>query len=126
MDTALNIPPKTGVYVFRERYQVRGGIEATNSGLKRKTGLGRLRVRGGPAVHRAIYLKIAGWNIMRASVCDKMRQIVWDRANRAALGPCFGFLKMIIAEKGVSMVMRRRFLPQLREFSKSSTLSKAA
>ena len=112
--------------VFRERYQVRGGIEATNSGLKRKTGLGRLRVRGGPAVHHAIYLKIAGWNIMRASVCAKMRQIVWDRANRAALGPCFGFLKMIIAEKSVSMVVRRRFLPQLREFRKSSTLSKAA
>jgi hypothetical protein len=112
--------------VFRERYQVRGGIEATNSGLKRKTGLGRLRVRGGPAVHRAIYLKIAGWNIMRASVCAKMRQIVWDRANRAVLGPCFGFLKMIIAVKSVSMVVRRRFLPPLREFGKLATLSKAA
>ena len=46
--------------VFRERYQVRGGIEGTNSGLKRKTGLGRLRVRGRPAVDHAIYLKIAG------------------------------------------------------------------
>ena len=52
--------------VFRERYKIRGGIEGTNSGLKRKTGLGRLRVRGRPAVFHAIYFKIAGWNIMRA------------------------------------------------------------
>jgi hypothetical protein len=112
--------------VFRERYQVRGGIEATNSGLKRKTGLGRLRVRGRPAVHHAIYLKIAGWNIMRASVCAKMRQIVWERANGPVFGFDFGLLKMTIAVKSVSTVVRRRFLPQLREFRKSPTLSKAA
>jgi hypothetical protein len=30
-----------------------------------------------PAVFHAIYLKIAGWNILRASVCAKMRQIIW-------------------------------------------------
>ena len=35
--------------VFRGRYKIRGGIKGTNSGLKRKTGLGRLRVRGQPA-----------------------------------------------------------------------------
>jgi len=29
--------------VFRERYRIRSGIEGTNSGLKRRTGLGRLR-----------------------------------------------------------------------------------
>jgi len=97
-----------------------------DSGLKRKTGLGRLRVRGRPAVHHAIYLKIAGWNIMRASVCAKMRQIVWERANRAVFGFDFGLLKMIIAVKSVSTVVRRRFLPQLREFRKSPTLSTAA
>ena len=45
--------------VFRERYKTRGGIEGTNSGLKRKTGLGRLRVRGRPAVDHAVYMKIA-------------------------------------------------------------------
>ena len=55
--------------VFRERYKTRGGIESTNSGLKRRTVLGRLRVRGGPRVFHAIYLKVAGWNIMRAWVC---------------------------------------------------------
>ena len=40
--------------VFRERYKTRGGIEGTNSGLKRKTGMGQLRVRGRLAVFHAI------------------------------------------------------------------------
>lgn len=70
--------------VFRDRYRVRGGIESTNSGLKRRTGLGQLRVRGGPRVSHAIYLKITGWNILRASVCAKMREIVHQRAALAA------------------------------------------
>jgi hypothetical protein len=71
--------------VFQERYKIRGGIEGTNSGLKRRTGMGRLRVRGSPQVFHAIYLKVAGWNILRASVCAKMREIVYKRANVAVL-----------------------------------------
>jgi hypothetical protein len=70
--------------VFRQRYRCRSGIESTNSGLKRRTGLGRLRVRGRPRVFQAIYLKIAGWNILRASVCAKMRELVHARAQAAA------------------------------------------
>jgi hypothetical protein len=46
--------------VFQQRYRLRGGLEGTNSGLKRRTGLGQLRVRGKPRVSHAIYLKIAG------------------------------------------------------------------
>jgi len=71
--------------VFKERYKTRGGIEGTNSGLKRKTGLGQLRVRGRPAVYHAIYLKIAGWNILRAAACAKMRELVYERASAALL-----------------------------------------
>jgi len=112
--------------VFRERYKVRGGIEGTNSGLKRKTGLGRLRVRGREAVDHAIYLKIAGWNISRAAVCAKIRKIVWERANRVVFGLYFGLLKIVIAVKSVSTVVRRQFLPHLRNFKKSPTLSKVA
>ena len=82
--------------VFRERYTIRGGIEGTNSGLKRRTGLGRLRVRGGPRVFHAIYLKVAGWNILRASVCAKMREIVYQRAKMAVLRAyCMPFLHMV-------------------------------
>ena len=43
------------------------GPEATNSMLKRVTGLDRLRVRGRPAVFSSILLKVAGWNLLRAA-----------------------------------------------------------
>lgn len=79
--------------VFRERYRIRGGIEGTNSGLKRRTGLGRLRVRGQPGVFRCILLKVAGWNILRTAACAKMRQIVYARANAALFGLYFLFMK---------------------------------
>ena len=52
---------------FRKRYRRRSGIEATNSILKRVTGIGRLRVRGSPSVYTSIILKVAGWNILRAA-----------------------------------------------------------
>ena len=71
---------------FRERYQRRSGIEGTNSGLKRRTGLGQLRVRGAPRVFHVTYLKITGWNIFRASVSARIREIVYQRANRGVLG----------------------------------------
>ena len=112
--------------VFRERYKIRGGIEGTNSGLKRKTGLGRLRVRGRPAVYHAIYLKIAGWNIMRASVCAKMREIVYARANRAAFWLNFAFLRTATATKSVCVAVSERFLSHCRELEKYLKLSKAA
>jgi len=82
--------------VFRERYRRRSGIEGTNSGLKRRTGLGQLRVRGAPRVFHTIYLKITGWNILRASACAKMREIVYQRANMAVLwGHSLRFLVII-------------------------------
>jgi hypothetical protein len=62
--------------VFREHYAGRSGIESTNSGLKRRLGLGRLRVRGQRAVFHAIYLKIAGWNLLQAAASGRMRQKV--------------------------------------------------
>ena len=71
--------------VFQERYKIRGGIEGTNSGLKRRTGLGQLRVRGGPRVFHSIYLKVAGWNVLQASVCAKLREIVYQRAHVVVL-----------------------------------------
>lgn len=112
--------------VFRQRYNIRGGIEGTNSGLKRKTGLGRLRVRGRPAVCHAIYLKIAGWNIMRASVCAKMREIVWERANMAVFCLNFAFFRMIMVVKRIRMATRKQLLSPLWDFEKSPKFSKAA
>ena len=54
---------KTGV--FTKRYDIRAGIEATNSELKRRQGLGCLRVRGRPRVELAVYMKALAFNIKR-------------------------------------------------------------
>ena len=50
---------------FARRYAVRAGVEGTNSELKRAHGLGRLRVRGGPRVALAAYLKALACNMKR-------------------------------------------------------------
>jgi hypothetical protein len=60
--------------VFKERYARRSGLESTNSGLKRRLGLGRLRVRGHKAVAHALYLKAAGWNLLRAALALARRR----------------------------------------------------
>jgi hypothetical protein len=59
--------------VFRERYARRSGIESTNSGLKNRLGMKRLRVRGRGSVFRVILHKVAGWNVLRAAASQKMR-----------------------------------------------------
>jgi hypothetical protein len=59
--------------VFRQRYAKRSGLESTNSGVKRRLGLGELRVRGRRAVNHALYLKVAGWNLLRASASGQLR-----------------------------------------------------
>jgi Transposase DDE domain len=60
--------------VFRQRYARRSGLESTNSGLKRRLGLGRLRVRGLKAVQHALYLKAAGWNLLRTATALARRR----------------------------------------------------
>jgi hypothetical protein len=57
---------------FRQRYAKRSGLESTNGGLKRKHGLGQLRVRGSPAVRHALFLKVTGWNLNRATASGKL------------------------------------------------------
>jgi Transposase DDE domain len=65
--------------VFQERYAPRAGIESTNSGLKNRLRLGRLRVRGRGSVFRVIRHKLAGWNLLRAAVSKKVRAVVAQR-----------------------------------------------
>lgn len=50
---------------FKEKYDIRAGIEGTNSELKRAHGLGRLRVRGRPAVEFAVFMKTTACNVKR-------------------------------------------------------------
>jgi hypothetical protein len=112
--------------VFRERYRIRGGIEGTNSGLKRKTGLGRLRVRGRPRVFHSILLKITGWNILRAAACAKMREIVYERANRAVFRLGFAILQRSFDDQTAWRRPGKIFLADLRQFAKFSKFHIAA
>jgi hypothetical protein len=111
--------------VFRERYRIRGGIEGTNSSLKRRTGLGRLRVRGQPRVFRSILLKVAGWNILRAAACAKMREIVYARANVAVLWLNFLFLRWTKTLGSVRLSRRMQILLHLQSVEGFSMLSRA-
>ena len=60
---------------FGENYAIRGGGESVNAGLKRKMGMGRLRVRRLPRVRMAVLLRCAGWNLLRALAALKQRGI---------------------------------------------------
>lgn len=62
--------------VFKERYSIRSGIEATNSSIKRRTGMSRLRVRGLAAIKHGVELKVTGWNVLRGSQSEKIKQRV--------------------------------------------------
>lgn len=50
---------------FKTRHKIRSGIEATNSELKRRHGLGKLRVRRRPRVGLAVRLKALAVNVKR-------------------------------------------------------------
>ncbi|MCK4276362.1 MAG: transposase, partial [Phycisphaerae bacterium] len=60
---------------FRKNYRIRAGGESVNSGLKRKTGMGRVRTRGSPRLRLAVLLRCAGWNLFRALAAFKKRGI---------------------------------------------------
>lgn len=57
---------------FKRAYRIRSGIEATNSELKRRHGLGRLRVRRRARVELAVAFKLLACNAKR-----------WTRASQA-------------------------------------------
>lgn len=63
---------------YRTRYRIRAGIEATNSELKRRHGLGDLRVRGRPRVVLAVHLKAAACNLKRMvrALMPKPNQVI--------------------------------------------------
>ena len=71
---------------FREGYNKRAGIEATNSGIKRRTGMARLRVRGKKSVFHAIIMKVAGWNLLQAARAEKMRGYVRGKMGKTKRG----------------------------------------
>jgi len=67
---------------FRSGYRIRAGVESLNSGLKRKTGMGRLRTRGLARMRMGILLRCAGWNVLQAVRAFKARRKVVAAAFR--------------------------------------------
>ena len=84
---------------FKARYAIRNGIESTNSGVKRRTGMARLRVQGKKSVYHSILLKLCGWNIFRAAAAKKMRAFVAH--------------KMEVAEKSALILRILHTVPRL-------------
>jgi hypothetical protein len=98
---------------FRERYAIRSGIESTNSGLKRRLGLGELRVRGQKAVFHALYLKVAGWNVFRAVASGRLVAKV-AAAMAAAVGGLWSALGFLLLLGLVLGRIRAQAAPTLR------------
>jgi hypothetical protein len=91
---------------FRENYRIRAGGESVNSGLKRKTGLGRLRKRGMISVRMAVFLKVAGWNMFRALAILRKRGIRDFVAASAHFCPDFHLFLRLVAALGAILCTR--------------------
>jgi len=110
---------------FRERYAKRSGLESTNSGLKRKHDLGQLRVRGRPAVRHALHLKIAGWNMNRATasgkLASKVAEILRSLGFGGRLAACFSlFLAVMNASRPWCRDLKANAAPKRRCRRKST------
>lgn len=108
---------------FREHYRIRAGIESTNSGLKRCTGMGRLRCRGGPRVFYRTVMKVCGWNVLRAAGTQTMRRVMAERTARGPLGGILRSLRRIVRRSG------RRWVPlsaytTVRLFARTSSVTR--
>jgi len=82
---------------FQEHYRIRAGLESTNGGAKRRLGLGRLRCRGQPKVFHTIYLKLCGWNVLRAAASERLRRRVAEIMRKWGLGSPVGAVSSLIS-----------------------------
>jgi Transposase DDE domain len=80
---------------FQGKYRKRSGIESTNSLLKRVTGLDRLRVRGRKSVFMSIYLKVAGWNVLRAAAVRSVVAKLKKPGQTASFAQCSGIFNLL-------------------------------
>jgi hypothetical protein len=87
---------------FGQKYRKRSGIESTNSLLKRVTGLGRLRVRGRRSVFMSIYLKVAGWNVLRAAAAVSVTEKFKKLGQTASSAPRSGILNLFFGFRSLA------------------------
>ena len=71
---------------FKKKYSPRAGIEGTNSELKRRHGLRKLRVRGGERVKLAVYFKVTACNLKRALAYWTLERLKAIRAVECTVG----------------------------------------
>lgn len=95
---------------FSENYAIRGGGESVNSGLKRKTGMGRLRVRGRPNMELGVFLRCAGWNLSRAIAALRKRGLADFRGLLGYLGWALGSFRWIQRHGGANRITGVLFL----------------
>lgn len=95
---------------FRDNYQLRSGGESVNSGLKRKTGLGRLRRRGMGAVRMSVFLKVAGWNMFRAVSILRKRRIDALRSYSSKNSSRVEAFSMVFVTRAMFFDFRSRFI----------------
>lgn len=93
---------------FKKRYRIRAGIEGTNSGLKRRTCLGRLRVRGKPGVFHSVILKVTGWNILRGSESEEIRTLVKELYEKQCMRPVTSQLSQISLQLYLQSLLRSK------------------
>jgi hypothetical protein len=99
---------------FREGYRIRAGGESVNSGLKRRTGMGRLRTRGLKRMRMGVLLRCAGWNVLQAVRAIKARA----RAAAASLTAVLAAIGRCTAgSHGHIIAFRRLMLPPHRSKS---------
>ena len=91
---------------WKKSYRARSGIEGLNSGMKRSTGMRRLRVRGTKAVGMSIYLKTTGWNVLTAAKINKSRARKAGKASKAARRLQCGALMSRTGPKSSSVHLR--------------------
>ena len=90
---------------FMNVYRHRAGIEGTNSFVKRKTGVEKLRVRGKTAVSFAVSMKLTGINILRASAFKNRTK----RAKRREAESGSALTHLICGLSGLVRVIKEQF-----------------
>jgi hypothetical protein len=93
---------------FRQGYRRRAGVESLNSGLKRRTGMGRLRTRGLSRMRMGVLLRCAGWNLLQAVRAMKSRA----KAAAASLAAAVAALRQCkVGAHAFIMALRPFLLP---------------
>jgi len=93
---------------FRQGYRIRAGGESVNSGLKRRTGMARLRTRGLRRMRMGVLLRCAGWNVLQAVRAMKSRV----KAAGASLAAALSSIQQCkVGSHALIMTIRRFILP---------------